>query len=108
LTGELQAAHCLFGMPFSVYNGVDGQAGKELITLAKSLAPVGYLDIGKVKPAVMALASTPRSLVTWATPSVGGSWIGSIRAAATGSSPTSTRPRSSERGPTWPQKRVST
>ena len=30
LTGEIEAAHCLFGMPFSVYTGVGGQAGKEL------------------------------------------------------------------------------
>ena len=30
LTGELQGAHCLFGMPFSVYTGVGGTAGKEL------------------------------------------------------------------------------
>lgn len=30
LTGEIEAAHCLFGMPFSVFTGVGGQAGKEL------------------------------------------------------------------------------
>src|SRR5918992_1342210 len=29
LTGELQGAHCLFGMPFSVYTGIGGPAGKE-------------------------------------------------------------------------------
>jgi nitrate/nitrite transport system substrate-binding protein len=69
LTGELQAAHCLFGMPFSVYTGVGGTAGKELkiammlnqngqaITLANSsLASVGYKEVSKVKPAVDALA----------------------------------------------------
>lgn len=57
LTGELHAAHCLFGMPFSVYTGVGGAAGKELkiammlnsngqaITLTKDLAQ--YVSYGK-------------------------------------------------------------
>lgn len=57
LTGELQAAHCLFGMPFSVYTGVGGAAGKELkiamminsngqaITLTKELSQ--YVSYGK-------------------------------------------------------------
>jgi nitrate/nitrite transport system substrate-binding protein len=30
LSGDLEASHCLFGMPFSVYTGVGGPAGKEL------------------------------------------------------------------------------
>jgi nitrate/nitrite transport system substrate-binding protein len=30
LTGELDGAHCLFGMPFSVYTGVGGKAGTEM------------------------------------------------------------------------------
>ncbi len=30
LSGDLQAAHCLFGMPLSVYTGIGGPAGKEL------------------------------------------------------------------------------
>src|SRR5262245_10240933 len=30
LTGDLQGAHCLFGMPFSVYTGIGGQAGQEM------------------------------------------------------------------------------
>ncbi|MCS6823549.1 MAG: ABC transporter substrate-binding protein [Cytophagaceae bacterium] len=30
LSGELDAAHCLFGMPFSVYTGVGGKAGSEM------------------------------------------------------------------------------
>src|SRR2546423_12236447 len=30
LTGDLQGAHCLFGMPFSVYTGVGGTAGQEM------------------------------------------------------------------------------
>lgn len=57
LTGELHAAHCLFGMPFSVYTGVGGAAGKELkiammlnsngqaITLTKELSQ--YVSYGK-------------------------------------------------------------
>ncbi len=68
LTGELQAAHCLFGMPFSVYTGVGGTAGKEMkiamminangqaITLAKELAQyAGYADLKGVPAAVAAL-----------------------------------------------------
>lgn len=70
LTGELHAAHCLFGMPFSVYTGVGGAAGKELkiammlngngqaITLAKELSqyvPYGTTDgIGKAVEALKA------------------------------------------------------
>jgi nitrate/nitrite transport system substrate-binding protein len=30
LTGELDGAHCLFSMPFSVYTGVGGKAGTEM------------------------------------------------------------------------------
>jgi nitrate/nitrite transport system substrate-binding protein len=30
LSGDLDASHCLFGMPFSVYTGVGGPAGREL------------------------------------------------------------------------------
>src|SRR5687767_1036336 len=68
LTGELHAAHCLFGMPFSVYTGVGGTAGTELkvamilntngqaITLAKDLARyAGYAKIEGVSAAVEAL-----------------------------------------------------
>jgi nitrate/nitrite transport system substrate-binding protein len=68
LTGELQAAHCLFGMPFSVYTGVGGPAGKEMpiammlnnngqaITLSNLFAgKVGFLEVDKVKAAVDAL-----------------------------------------------------
>ena len=63
LTGDLQAAHCLFGMPFSVYTGVGGMAGKELpiamilnnngqaITLEKEFKSAGF-DPKKVKEAV--------------------------------------------------------
>jgi nitrate/nitrite transport system substrate-binding protein len=68
LTGELHAAHCLFGMPFSVYTGVGGQAGQEMlvamilnnngqaITLSKDFCNrVGFREISKVKAAVEAL-----------------------------------------------------
>ena len=63
LTGDLQAAHCLFGMPFSVYSGVGGAAGKELpiamilnnngqaITLEKEFKAAGF-DPAKVKEQV--------------------------------------------------------
>jgi nitrate/nitrite transport system substrate-binding protein len=30
LNGELSGAHCLFGMPFSVYTGIGGKAGEEM------------------------------------------------------------------------------
>jgi nitrate/nitrite transport system substrate-binding protein len=68
ITGELQAAHCLFGMPFSVYTGVGGTPGKELkiamvlnnngqaITLANDLSAAGYLQYQKVPSALAALA----------------------------------------------------
>ncbi len=68
LNGDIQGAHCLFGMPFSVYNGIGGQAGKEMkiamilnnngqaITLGKALSSVGR-DIKKLKPALEKLAA---------------------------------------------------
>jgi nitrate/nitrite transport system substrate-binding protein len=80
LTGELNAAHCLFGMPFSVYTGVGGTAGTELkiamilntngqaITLAKSMAEsAGYGKLDGVKPAVDVLAAqkTPTFAMTF-------------------------------------------
>jgi nitrate/nitrite transport system substrate-binding protein len=77
LTGELQGAHCLFGMPFSVYTGVGGTAGKELyitmvlnnngqaITLSKDFCgSVGFRETGKVAAAVDTLKS--RKEVTFA------------------------------------------
>jgi nitrate/nitrite transport system substrate-binding protein len=60
LSGDLQAAHCLFGMPFSVHSGIGGPAGKELliamilnnngqaITLEKEFKAAGF-DSKKVK-----------------------------------------------------------
>ncbi len=75
LTGDLDAAHCLFGMPFSVYTGVGGgpggSPGSELkiamvlnhngqgITLSSSLADAaGYGDPARARAAIEALKST--------------------------------------------------
>lgn len=69
LTGDLQAAHMLFGMPFSVYNGIGGPAGKEIhiamvlnnngqaITLSEEDfgGKVGFRTLDKVKSAVEAV-----------------------------------------------------
>ena len=69
LTGEIECAHSLFGMPFSVYTGVGGQAGKEMhiamvlnnngqaITLSKEdfAGKVPYGDLKAAKVAVDAL-----------------------------------------------------
>ncbi|HTH14042.1 MAG TPA: CmpA/NrtA family ABC transporter substrate-binding protein [Spirochaetia bacterium] len=68
LVGELAAAHCLFGMPFSVYEGIGGPKGKELkiamllsvngqaTTLSTTeFAGVGYGDLAGFKAAVEAL-----------------------------------------------------
>ena len=65
LTGELSGAHCLFGMPFSVYTGLGGKAGSvmklamvlnnngQAITLSKKFCGlIGNNDFGKVKAAV--------------------------------------------------------
>jgi nitrate/nitrite transport system substrate-binding protein len=65
LTGELDGAHCLFGMPFSVYTGVGGKAGSEMhiamilnnngqaITLSKEFCgQVGFQKIEGVAAAV--------------------------------------------------------
>jgi nitrate/nitrite transport system substrate-binding protein len=65
LNGELDGAHCLFGMPFSVYTGLGGKAGSEMqiamvlnnngqgITLSKDFCGlVGFKDIKKVAAAV--------------------------------------------------------
>jgi nitrate/nitrite transport system substrate-binding protein len=80
LTGELHAAHCLFGMPFSVYTGVGGTAGKELkiamvlnangqaITLVKSMVEAaGYARIEGVQSAVEMLKAqkTPTFAMTF-------------------------------------------
>jgi nitrate/nitrite transport system substrate-binding protein len=80
ITGELDAAHCLFGMPFSVYTGVGGTAEQELkiammlsangqaITLANPLAAsAGYANLAGVPAAVDALreSHTPTFAMTF-------------------------------------------
>jgi nitrate/nitrite transport system substrate-binding protein len=66
LTGDIQAAHMLFGMPFSVYTGIGGQAQQEIhiammlnnngqaITLSSEDfgGKVGYNRLEQVKPVV--------------------------------------------------------
>jgi len=66
LNGELKASHCLFGMPFSVYMGIGGPAGRvmpigmilnfngQAITLSQEDfgGRVGFREINKVKPVV--------------------------------------------------------
>jgi nitrate/nitrite transport system substrate-binding protein len=67
LTGELDGAHCLFSMPFSVYTGVGGKAGSEMkiamilnnngqaITLSKDFCgKVGFKQTNKVGAVVAA------------------------------------------------------
>jgi len=67
LTGELDGAHCLYTMPFSVYTGVGGKAGSEMriammlnvngqaITLSKDFCgKVGFKQMNKVGPVVAA------------------------------------------------------
>lgn len=67
LTGELDGAHCLYSMPFSVYTGVGGKAGSEMkiammlnvngqaITLSKDFCgKVGFKQMNKVAPVVAA------------------------------------------------------
>jgi nitrate/nitrite transport system substrate-binding protein len=83
LAGELHAAHCLFGMPFSVYTGVGGPAGKELpiamvlnnngqaITLTKEFC--GAIPYGQTEKVSAAVASMKaRKDVTFAMTFPGG------------------------------------
>jgi len=61
LNGELDGAHCLFSMPFSVYTGIGGKAGSEMkiamvlnnngqaITLSKDFCGmVGFRDLKRL------------------------------------------------------------
>ena len=65
LNGEIDGAHCLFSMPFSVYTGIGGKAGQEMkvamvlnnngqaITLSKDFCGlVGFKEVNKVAAAV--------------------------------------------------------
>lgn len=67
LTGELDGAHCLYFMPFSVYTGVGGKAGSEMkiammlnvngqaITLSNDFCgKVGFKQMNKITPVVAA------------------------------------------------------
>lgn len=67
LTGELDGAHCLYSMPFSVYTGVGGKAGDQMkvammlnvngqaITLSKDFCgKVKFKQMAKVAPVVAA------------------------------------------------------
>lgn len=72
LVGELDGAHCLFGMPFSVYNGIGGPKGKEMkiamiisengqaTTLSRQDfgGKVGYADLAGLKARVEELKKT--------------------------------------------------
>src|SRR5262249_24968609 len=70
-SGDLDGAHCLFGMPFTVHTGVGGIAGQEMliamilnnngqaITLSKDFCgKAGFREIGKVKSDGGALKGT--------------------------------------------------
>jgi nitrate/nitrite transport system substrate-binding protein len=106
LNGDIQGAHCLFGMPFSVYNGIGGQAGKEMkiamvlnnngqaITLGKGLSGVGR-DIKKLKPALEKLAAEGKD-TTFAMTFPGGThdmWLRNYLAAAGLDASTSSKQR---------------
>ena len=87
LSGDLEGAHCLFGMPFSVNTGVGGPAGREMyvamvlntngqaITLSKDLFSGvighGVPEVKKVGPAVSELRKGGRE-VTFAMTFPGG------------------------------------
>ncbi len=96
LNGELDAAHCLFSMPFSVYTGIGGKAGSEMkiamvlnnngqaITLSKDFCGlVGFRDLKNVAKAIKAVKA--RKEVTFAMTFPGGThdmWLRNWLAAA--------------------------
>ncbi len=96
LNGELDGAHCLFSMPFSVYTGIGGKPGSEMkiamvmsnngqaITLSKDFCGlVGFKETGKVAAAVKSVQS--RKEVTFAMTFPGGThdmWLRNWMAAA--------------------------
>ncbi len=76
LTGQIDGAHCLFGMPFSVATGIGGKAGDtslkiamvlnnngQAITLNKDLAAAGYADSKKARKVLE--AKTPTMAMTF-------------------------------------------
>ncbi|MEW6732862.1 MAG: CmpA/NrtA family ABC transporter substrate-binding protein [Acidobacteriota bacterium] len=83
LIGDLQGAHCLFGMPFSVYTGIGGSAGSEMqiamvlnnngqaITLSKDFCDkVGFREVAKVASVVESMKA--KKTVTFAMTFPGG------------------------------------
>jgi nitrate/nitrite transport system substrate-binding protein len=77
LRGEIDGAHCLFGMPFSVATGIGAeQPSRDLkiamvlnnngqaITLANEFADAGYGDLDAAK-AALAAAGTPQLAMTF-------------------------------------------
>ena len=83
LNGELDGAHCLYSMPFSVYEGIGGKAGSEMriamtlndngqgITLSKDFCGlVGFKETKKVAAAIKSVQS--RKEVTFAMTFPGG------------------------------------
>lgn len=96
LNGELDAAHCLFSMPMSVYTGIGGKAGSEMkiamtlsnngqaITLSKDFCGmVGFKDLKKVNAAISEIKK--RKEVTFAMTFPGGThdiWLRNWMAAA--------------------------
>jgi nitrate/nitrite transport system substrate-binding protein len=80
LNDDIQLAHCLFGMPFSVYTGVSGpdvkgqklkiamviNANGQAITLGKSMAKkAGFKNISGVKDAIADLGKQPTFAMTY-------------------------------------------
>ena len=75
-SGEIDAAHCLYTMPFSVATKIGGNGATDLkiamilnnngqaITLAKDLAEVGYGDLTKAK-ALLASSNAPELAMTF-------------------------------------------
>jgi nitrate/nitrite transport system substrate-binding protein len=104
LTGELDGAHCLFSMPFSVYTGVGGKEGSEMriamvlnnngqaITLSKDFCgKVGFKQTNKVAGVVASKMKADKE-VTFAMTFPGGThdiWLRTWLAAANVSQKTS-------------------
>lgn len=76
LNGEIDGAHCLFGMPFSVASGIGGNGSHDLkiammlnqngqaITLSKDYASVGYGDPTKAR-AILESKDAPTLAMTF-------------------------------------------
>jgi nitrate/nitrite transport system substrate-binding protein len=104
LTGELEGAHCLFSMPFSVYTGVGGKEGSEMriamvlsnngqaITLSNDFCgKVGFKQTAKIAGVVASKLKADKE-VTFAMTFPGGThdiWLRTWLAAANVSQKTS-------------------